>query len=103
MKNNKRISSGTLILKSLLNGKKLKSKDLRQIAFNNKTTNSYYNNMKIKNVPNGWWCVGISELRNTEMIKLDENGFNTITELGKLNINKPFSKKPIKKSSSFKF
>ena len=90
----KGVSSGTLILKALTKNDKMKSVDLRQIAFNNKTDVSHYNG-KVKKVPQGWWCVGISELRGGGMMEQDENGLYSITELGHLNINKPFTKKPL--------
>ena len=90
----KRISSGTLILESLTKNDKMKSVDLRQIAFNNKTSASHYNG-EVKKVPQGWWCVGISDLRNGGMMQQDDNGLYSITELGHLNIDKPFTKNPI--------
>ena len=90
----KRISSGTKILKALTKNDKMKSLELRQIAFDNKTDASYYNG-KVKKVPQGWWCVGISELRNGGMMEQDDNGLYSITELGKLNIDKPFTKNPL--------
>tara|TARA_R100001463_G_scaffold6863_4_gene22186 strand:+ start:2107 stop:2682 length:576 start_codon:yes stop_codon:yes gene_type:complete len=89
----KRISSGTKILKALTKNDKMKSVELRQIAFNNKTSASHYNG-KVKKVPQGWWCVGISNLRWGGMIEQDENGLYSITELGRLNIDKPFTKNP---------
>ena len=82
MKNNKRTKTATLILESLLNDKKLKSVDLRQIAFNNRTGlscytkgNKYYKSHNIKNVPNGWWCEGIATLRANGMIAANQNGY----------------------------
>ena len=72
----------------------MKSRDLRQIAFDNKTDASHYNG-KVKKVPQGWWCVGISDLRGGGMMEQDDNGLYSITELGKLNIDKPFTKNPI--------
>ncbi len=90
----KRVSSGTLILKALTKNDKMKSRDLRQIAFDNKTDASHYNG-KVKKVPQGWWCVGISDLRGGGMMEQDDNGLYSITELGKLNIDKPFTKNPI--------
>ena len=90
----KRVSSGTLILKALTKNDKMKSRDLRQIAFDNKTDARHYNG-KVKKVPQGWWCVGISDLRGGGMMEQDDNGLYSITELGKLNIDKPFTKNPI--------
>lgn len=91
----KRISSGTLILKALLKNDKMKSRDLRQIAFDNKSGASIYKKRDVKKVPQGWWCVGISDLRGGGMMEQDENGLYSITELGRLNIDKPFTKNPI--------
>ena len=91
----KRISSGTLILKALLKNDKMKSRDLRQIAFDNKSGASIYKKRDVKKVPQGWWCVGISDLRGGGMMEQDDNGLYSITELGKLNIDKPFTKNPI--------
>ncbi len=98
----KRISSGTKILKALTKKDKMKSVELRQIAFDNKTGKSAYKDTShpyyksgVKKVPQGWWCVGIKDLRNGGMMEQDDNGLYSITELGKLNIDKPFTKNPI--------
>ena len=92
MKN--RINSGTLILKEL-SKKELTRTEIRQIAFNNKTDRSLYKS-NVKKVPHGWFGNGVGDLEDNGMIKYnkDDNNFS-ITETGKLNINKPYTKKPI--------
>ena len=92
MKN--RINSGTLILKEL-SKKGLTRTEIRQIAFDNKTDRSLYKS-NVKKVPHGWFGNGVADLEFNGMIKYnkDDNNF-IITETGKLNINKPYTKKPI--------
>ena len=109
MKKVPRTSSGTLILKALLKNDKMKSVELRQIAFDNRSGlscytkgNKYYKPHNVKKVPQGWWCVGISDLRYGGMMEQDENGLYSITELGRLNIDKPFTKNPTMTSEMYK-
>ena len=107
----KRVNSGTLILKALLE-KPLSNTEIRQIAFNNRTNKSGYHqdfknpvnkhagNYKkdstIKKVPNGWFCCGVNDLVSKGVIKYNNSIKKyEITEIGRLNINKPYTKKPI--------
>ena len=108
MKKVPRTSSGTLILKALLKNDKMKSVELRQIAFDNRSGlscytkgNKYYKPHNVKKVPQGWWCVGISDLRNGGMMEQDENRLYSITELGRLNVDKPFTKNPTMTSKMY--
>lgn len=101
----KRINSGTLILKKL-SKKELTRTEIRQIAFDNKTNKSafskgskYYKSDKkyqnIKKVPHGWFGNGVGDLENNGMINYNKDSNNyIITELGKLNINTPYTKYP---------
>ena len=95
---NKRVSSGTLILKALLNKGKMKSVEMRQIAFDNRTKHSEYSDgtrMVGSKVPNGWWCDGVSDLAQGGMIERLDDGSYKLTQRGFSNIEKPFTKKPI--------
>ena len=104
MKN--RINSGTLILKEL-SKKELTRTEIRQIAFDNRTNKSAYSKgskyyksssryQNVKKVPHGWFGNGVGDLENNGMINYNKDDNNyTITETGILNINKPYTKKPI--------
>ena len=81
MKN--RINSGTLILKKLTK-KPLTRKEIRQIAFDNRTSKSsfskdskYYKSDKkyqnVKKVPHGWFGNGVGDLEHNGMIKYNKN------------------------------
>ena len=90
----KRINSGTLILKKL-SKKELTRTEIRQIAFDNKTNRSLYKK-DVKKVPHGWFGNGVGDLIDNGMINYNKDSNNyIISELGKLNINTPYTKYPI--------
>lgn len=104
----KRVSSGTLILRALLD-KPLTNTEIRQIAFDNRTNNSRFHKdfifkdepfkpakYLVKKVPTGWFCCGVNGLLNNNMISYNEKLKKyEITETGKLNINTPYTIKPV--------
>ena len=103
----KRVGSGTLILRTLLK-KPLSNTEIRQVAFDNRTNNSRYHKKfkkglknydkitPIKKVPPGWFCCGVNGLLHNDMISYNKKLKKyEITETGKLNINTPYTKKPV--------